>query len=204
MTPSAIGLCKSASVLALAAFAAMPASAQRNVTDERVDAKDVALTPVQDLNLHRDPIPPVLERASAEPYANPGLSHCTDIRREIGDLDAVLGDDLDAGTPERRAMSVGKIAQRVVASLIPYRSVIRELSGAEKHELEFREAISAGLVRRAYLKGLGHAMDCPYPARPMPAELRADLKDAEPTDDAEQTEGEPVFVSVPVIQPAGP
>ncbi len=158
MSRSAIASWSFASALALAAA---PASAQKVVTEDEVGPVDVAMTPVEDLNLRRDPIPPILLQAWAEPYANPGLDRCDELRDEIGNLDAVLGEDFDSAPPRRRNLDAGKIAQRVLASFIPYRGLIRELSGAEKHEFEFRQAISAGLMRRAYLKGLGEAMGCP-------------------------------------------
>ncbi|WAT18157.1 hypothetical protein OZN62_00845 [Aurantiacibacter sp. MUD11] len=162
--------------LPLLVFAA-PAQAQEDVTDTSVDAADVALTPLSDLNLARDPIPPILLWAQENPYANPGAADCEAIRVAIGDLDAVLGDDVDTETPEQRKLTAGGVAQSVVGMLIPFRGIIREISGANNHEYEFRQAIVAGLMRRAYLKGLGEERGCPYPARPMPAEMLADLSE---------------------------
>jgi hypothetical protein len=49
---------------------------------------------------------------------------------------------------------------------IPFRGWVRKLSGAEKHERLVRDAITAGAVRRAYLKGLGEAKGCMPPATP--------------------------------------
>ncbi len=203
--------CASAAVVC-SFFVAAPASAQRPVTDETVTVVDVAKTPLEDLNLARDPIPPALQRALREPYRDPGLNHCADIRSEIGDLDAVLGEDMDTAphTREHRT-NVGKIAQGLVGSLIPFRGVIRSLSGANSHEREFKEAIAAGLMRRAYLKGMGQAMNCPYPARPAPPEMiaAAILKREEAArreeEDEEETQGRAVpvdgYVSEPVVQP---
>lgn len=201
MTRSVTASSSCASALALAALFAAPAAAQKPVTDDSVGPAEIALTPVEDLNLRKDAIPPVLLRAREAPYADPGLDRCDEIEVEIGDLDAVLGDDYDSAPPAKRGMDAGKIAQRVLASFIPYRSVIRELSGAAQHEWEFREAISAGLMRRAYLKGLGQALGCAYPARPMPPAMRAALHPQEEgPPPAEEPAGEPVFVSMPVVQ----
>lgn len=140
------------------------------------------MTPLSDLNLARDAIPPTLVRARAAPYANEGYDDCTEVRREIGDLDAVLGDDFDTAPPEEREFSAGEIAQRVVAHFIPFRGIIREISGANEHEYEFREAITAGLMRRAYLKGIGQQMGCSYPARPAPPALVARLESPAPSE----------------------
>ncbi|WP_347303865.1 hypothetical protein V5740_04395 [Croceibacterium sp. TMG7-5b_MA50] len=158
----------------LCAAVAVPAHAQEIVTDEDVDARDVALLPLADLNLARDEIPAVLVRAKARPYANDGLSYCGAVRSEIGDLDAVLGEDFDMpGVKPAGGIEVGRMARSVVSMLIPYRGVIREVSGAAAHEKLFKEAIVAGMMRRAYLKGLGEAMGCPYPTRPAPPEVVA-------------------------------
>jgi hypothetical protein len=200
MTRSVTASCRLASAAVLATLAGTPALAQQVVTDDTVRPMDIAMTPVEDLNLRKDPIPLVLLRARAAPYENPGFDSCSDIRQQIGDLDAVLGNDYDSAPPGERNLDAAKIAQRVLASLIPYRGVIRELSGAARHEWEFRESISAGLMRRAYLKGLGEAQDCDYPARPMPAAMLAALTNPTETPAIERTAGEPVFVSQPVVQ----
>jgi hypothetical protein len=186
---------------------AVPAAAQNgNVRDDSVTARDFAMTPLQDLNLRRDEIPAVLLKAAEGPYANPGLNRCSQIRSEIADLDAVLGDDFDTSAPEERKMTPGKLALGLVSGLMPYRGIIRHLTGASNHEYNFKQAISAGLMRRAYLKGLGEAKDCAYPARPMPAALLAAMAEraapqrAPNPEPVERTGGEPVFVSQSVVQ----
>ncbi|WP_071961200.1 hypothetical protein [Aurantiacibacter gangjinensis] len=147
--------------------------AQDNVRERDADAIDVMLTPLSDLNLARDPIPEILVWANENTYRSEGMEDCANIRSGIADLDAVLGDDLDAAGPEERRLRAGNVAQRVVGSFIPFRGIIREISGANSHEYRFRQAIAAGMMRRAYLKGLGEARGCDYPARPMPADLIA-------------------------------
>lgn len=162
-------------VLALLALA-QPVMAQDDVTDTTPDAVDVALTPLADLNLARDPIPDVLIWARDHPYDSTGMDSCDNIRLGIGDLDAVLGDDVDAESEEDRRLTPTGVAQSVVGMFIPFRGIIREVSGASSHEYEFRQAIAAGLMRRAYLKGLGEARGCAYPARPMPAAMLEQLQ----------------------------
>ena len=87
---------------------------------------------------------------------------------------AVLGEDYDTAVLPERELSPERVAQQIVAYFIPFRGVIREVSGANRHEYEFRQAISAGLMRRAYLKGRGEQMGCAYPARPYPSPLVSD------------------------------
>ena len=86
-------------------------------------------------------------------------------------LDAALGADLDTH-PEQpslstvgRATGLGAVA-RLASDAIPFRGWVRALSGAERHDQFVQAAIEAGLVRRAYLKGLGEAAGCQPPATP--------------------------------------
>lgn len=192
--------------LALTSLASFSVHAQDDVTSNRPSVRDVAMTPLSDLNLSQDPIPPVLLSARAAPYSNRGVGDCGDIRREVGDLDAVLGDDFDTSPPDRRGISVTGVAQSVVGSFIPFRGIIREISGARSHEYDFREAIAAGLMRRAFLKGRGLEMGCPYPASPATPALVAQLDAAAARQDEDSEapvtiqDGDTQFVSQPVVQ----
>lgn len=135
------------------------------------DAKDVAETPLRDLNLDKPHIPEVLVQAAAAPYAVAGLGRCAALVREIAALDAVLGADYDiADGNGNHRLSPGRIAQSIVGSVIPFRGVLREVTGAAKNERELQAAYTAGMVRRAFLKGWGLGRGCTYPARPKPAE----------------------------------
>lgn len=186
---------------------AIPASAQDDVTDRTPNVADVAMTPLSDLNLTRDPIPTILIWARENPYANEGMEDCANILRGIGDLDAVLGDDVDTQPDEEGRLSVTGVAQSAVGMFIPFRGIIREISGANDHEEKFRQAIAAGLMRRSYLKGLGEARDCPYPARPLPTEMRVAMEQGESLVPAVPEQREVMgedgtrFVSRPVVQP---
>ena len=97
------------------------------------------------------------------------------------------------------------MAQKVVASFIPFRGILRELTGANAHEFNFREAIGAGMMRRAFLKGIGREWDCPYPASPAPRALVARLEqqaDAPPEAEGVVAVAEDGtrFVAQPVVQ----
>jgi len=52
-------------------------------------------------------------------------------------------------------------------SIVPYRSWVRKLSGAERYSREVVAAIAAGSIRRSFLKGVGHASGCQAPAAPL-------------------------------------
>lgn len=183
----------SAVSLVLAAFLAQPASAQgdkkepekpaaekpaekaakveRPVTDDTVTMGDAATSPLNDFNLSRDKIPDILVEARKNPYARSKHMRCPEIAAAVGEMDAVLGEDLDIAERQGRKTGAGDIAKWAVGSFIPFRGLVRELSGARRHEQEFRDAIVAGMMRRAYLKGLGEQKNCRYPARPATPEV---------------------------------
>lgn len=143
------------------------------VTDKTVTAVDVVATPLSDLNLKKDKIPDLLQVAEAQPYSLVGLGSCAKLTAAIGDLDAVLGQDIDLPQKDGDKTSLGSVAQSAVGSLIPFRGLIREISGANAHERDLQSAIMAGAVRRGFLKGIGQQRGCAYPARPAPSTLVA-------------------------------
>ena len=185
-----MGRCLLAGVGALALLpAALSAQEgdEKPVTDESVNARDVAATPIQDLNLEKDPIPPLLLEAQKDPYSLDGLRYCRHYAAQVRELDVLLGEDFDIADPDKRSITVGRVAKSVVGALIPFRGVIREISGANKHERQFQDAIVAGVMRRAFLKGMGLKLGCAYPARPADeatrARIEAERAQAEEADD---------------------
>jgi hypothetical protein len=214
---------RSAALLLLAAaLFAVPAQAQdaaqqqvkppeppRPLGDQTVTAGDVATTPLTDLNLKHDAIPPLLIAAQERPYDLAGLRRCTQIAAAIGDLDAVLGEDIDVAQARQQGVSVGQVAQSALGSFIPFRGVIRELSGANAQERKVDAAVYAGSVRRAFLKGVGQTRGCRYPARAATAAVLAQ-RDAlaaaaaapKPAPRAVRSHrrGKTTYVSRPVVQ----
>ena len=163
-------------VLSLAACASSRDAADSvAVTSNAVT--EAAAQPLKDLNVVRDPIPAILRETVKDPYAHPGRIDCGWLEHEVRALDLALGPDLDM--PEEQE-TLGRQAREGVADaaanavkdaagdLIPFRSVVRRLTGAEKNAQEMRDALKAGDVRRAYLKGLGLERGCAYPAAPAP------------------------------------
>jgi hypothetical protein len=156
-------------VLAGSALAVSPALARsqdRPITEREPDAVDVAKTPMTDLNLSRTEIPALLVEAETRPYSLQNLERCPQIIAAVEELNAVLGPDIDLPQAERARFSKGRIAQWAVGTFIPFRSLIREVSGANRQEREIRAAIQAGLARRGFLKGVGAARGCAYPGSP--------------------------------------
>lgn len=138
------------------------------VTDRSPDAERVAETPLRDLNLLKDGIPPVLQAAARDPYATAGLARCAEVAAAVEELDRLLGPDFDRADVERGGLTAGKVAQSAVGALIPFRGLIREVSGAASAERQLQVAIFAGATRRGFLKGLGLQRGCHAPARPAP------------------------------------
>ncbi len=134
-------------------------------------------SPMRDLNLLRAKIPPVLLDALEDPYRKPRPLTCSELIAQIRPLNEVLGADIDEpSSPDGRDLiskgkdAAGDTALGMVASaaqdLIPMRGWVRRLSGAERHDKLVRAAITAGGIRRGYLKGLGESKGCSAPATP--------------------------------------
>ena len=132
-----------------------------------------AKAPLRDLNLIRTQVPDILIQALADPYARPKTKKCQELVNLIRPLNDALGADLDVPpTAEEqnlyqrgRPMALGAMAG-VASDVIPFRGVVRQLSGAARHDQYVQAAILAGFSRRAYLKGLGEVRGCKPPATP--------------------------------------
>ena len=152
-------------VLALLSVPAAAADApDKPITDDSVSAKDVALTPAGDLNLRKERIPALLVAAQDRPYGLDGLAECPALIGAIAEFDAVLGPDLDQPQESKGKLTAGRVAQAAVTAFIPFRGLIREVSGANGHDRKLQAAIDAGLARRGFLKGYAQARGCDAPA----------------------------------------
>ncbi|QKO21932.1 hypothetical protein [Rhodoferax sp. BAB1] len=145
-----------------------------------------ASQPLNDLNLMKSRIPAVLTAAQQGPYAVPADSSCAALQLELLALDAALGPDIDASGPagsdpglmgkavdfvgDAAMDSVRGTVNSVVDGVIPFRSWVRKLSGAERYSKAVAAAIRAGTLRRPYLKGWARASGCvegpPAPPKP--------------------------------------
>ncbi|KQM18850.1 hypothetical protein ASE49_06875 [Novosphingobium sp. Leaf2] len=190
------------------ALIAAPALAQdKPITDRDPNAVDIAKTPMTDLNVGRDKeIPALLIRATDHPYSLANLGKCRQLAGAIQQLDEVLGPDIDLPAAERERISAGRVGKWVVASLIPFRGLIREVSGANAQDRKVNAAIQAGLTRRGFLKGVGEAKGCRYPAAPAPASVvQARLEKLEKGDaKGAGHNGELAFKSEPDVKQTSP
>lgn len=159
---------QTAPLISFAAAAAIlstaPLAAQ--VQPDRPNVGDVAMTPLNDLGITNKDIPEILLRAVFDPYLMEHMHTCNSMTAEIMKLDEVLGDDYDAYAEGKGGIDVGRAAQGLVGSIIPFRGLVREVSGAASKDREMQAAITAGMVRRGFLKGVGQERGCEVPARP--------------------------------------
>ncbi len=150
-------------------------SSNKNVKD----AVDAATGPLEDLNIKKRDIPEMLQTAALNPYATPQFTKCTAVREEIAKLDELLGADMEprevevasagglAGltdvkipTQEQVEDGVGNLAKDAVlgairghTNIIPFRGIVRTITGANRYQKKVTQAYEAGKLRRAYLKG---------------------------------------------------
>jgi hypothetical protein len=133
---------------------------------------NAAAAPVHDLNLVRQKIPPVLLQALADPYAPPRPANCATIVADVQQLKDALGGDFDEpDNPQSPSLTTRRgvaltLLHGASEMLLPFAGFVKTLTGAQKHDQLVVEAITAGSVRRGYLKGLGEAHGCPFPAYP--------------------------------------
>lgn len=163
---------------ALSACSTTPSSNGPDLqTKTNAQIATAASVPFNDLNLIRADIPPVLVAAQKAPYAVPVDRSCPALGNDVRALDAALGADLDTPATENNPSLIdrgsnavsdaaGNALKGAAESVIPFRGWVRKLSGAERYSKDVAAAIAAGTIRRAFLKGLGHAAGCQAPGAP--------------------------------------
>ncbi|MEI6441450.1 MAG: hypothetical protein WCO83_14730 [Alphaproteobacteria bacterium] len=138
----------------------------------RADLPNALAAPLRDLNILQSKIPHALLAAVDTPYGRPANITCDWLVSEILPLNGALGPDLedakidDHTLGERASASVLGAIAGAASDTLPMGSWIREISGSNRHDKLISAAITAGQIRRAYLKGLGESRGCAPPARP--------------------------------------
>ena len=140
-------------------------------THDQSSVADAATAPLNDFNLIHADIPAVLAEAQKQPYLLPADMSCHALSAAILGLDAALGPDLDApatelnpglmerGTNEAKSSVVGAL-RSTTEGIVPFRGWVRKLSGAEEYSRKVAASITAGIVRRAFLKGFKVSREC--------------------------------------------
>lgn len=107
--------------------------------------------------------PEVLKQIASAPYAPSQGASCEELAQQIATLNDILGPDLDAPAAQVKKTSIGQSAGGLVRSLIPYRGVVRFVTGAGRKEQQLGQAVVAGAARRGFLRGLAHERGCDAP-----------------------------------------
>lgn len=126
-------------------------------------AGDIITQPIRDAGLMSVDIPDPLVRATIDPYALPDDASCAEVRSEIGALSGVLGSDLVAdevpGRPGRQAGGGRRTSGGEL--LIPFRTFVREVTGAAPAQRRFQAAVDLGYARRGFLRAVYRLRNCP-------------------------------------------
>ena len=133
------------------------------MSETRRKAGEIASQPVRDLGALRTDLPEILVSASTDPYTLKGIRTCKQISAAVSELNTVLGPDFLAGdsNPENRAGRLAAAGGRtVVNSLLPFRGLVREVSGAAPAERRLKAAVDAGYARRGFLRGVHRKQGC--------------------------------------------
>jgi hypothetical protein len=160
--------------------------AQAQTTTEDKSAGHIVSQPVRDMGLSKDKIPPILEQAFASPY---GLrsSKCKAVVAELVQLNDALGRDFDSpvvkGDKTSQIASAG--GEALVGMLIPFRGLVREVTGAASTERRKVAAINAGIARRGFLRGIAKDHGC-KPPPPPPVLTKAEKDEAKQQADAKK------------------
>jgi hypothetical protein len=111
----------------------------------------------QGLGLTGADIPPLLKTVRADPYRAPAEPACESIPQEILALNQVLGPDVDG---EQAKTGKVHMAMNYARGMIPYHGYVRFLTRADSKDNALQKAVTAGVARRAFLRGLEAHMRC--------------------------------------------
>lgn len=107
---------------------------------------EIVSQPARDVGAASTKIPPVLLAAYDDPYGLTGLGPCRKLRQEIDDLSGALGPGSMVKT-ERKENRAGKLAEgggkTIVNAFIPFRGLVRKISGAAPAQRRLDSAIDA-------------------------------------------------------------
>lgn len=124
---------------------------------------EIASQPARDIGAEKTKIAPVLAKAHYAPYSLAGTGTCGQIRDTIAELTRALGPDFTVGN-EKKENKAGELAaaggKTVVNAILPFRGLVREVSGAGPAQRRLNAAIDAGFARRGFLRGIAYSRHC--------------------------------------------
>lgn len=123
----------------------------------------IASQPARDVGVAKTGVPIPLQKAYDAPYSLTGIRTCRDISRAFHELTDVIGPDFAAGNVKKENRA-GKLAEAggktIVNSIIPFRGLVREVTGAAPAQRRLERAIAAGYARRGFLRGVHQTRKC--------------------------------------------
>lgn len=127
-------------------------------------AGKLATQPAKDVGISKTEIPPLLVEASHNPYSLARVNTCSQLASAVADLNAVLGPDYQPAEEPKSEDKAAALANAggnaVLSAIIPFRGVVREVSGAAPAQRAYNAAVDAGLARRGFLRGVHTARNC--------------------------------------------
>ena len=131
--------------------------AKHPVIEARDRATEIVTQPARDVGMNNAKIPPVLVSAAEDAYSLAGLKTCKQLGAAFEALNEALGPDFATGgkyQENRMAKLAEAGGKTVVNSILPFRGLVREVSGAAPADRRLRAAVEAGYARRGYLRGV--------------------------------------------------
>lgn len=144
-------------------------SACANFPEEVDNFRFAAMSPLRDFNLTQAPIPSQLN-SLAQPYGFVDQSGCQAWVQEIHTLETALmtNDGRRVGFRRDSETFIGRSGnlrdsgvKSLTSQFIPFRSVVRQASGASRFEQRAERASDRARYRIGYLVGLGRSHRCP-------------------------------------------
>jgi len=104
-------------------------------------------------------VPQLLKDIKSDPYRAPGAPVCDTVPVEIRQIGELIGPDLDdQAKPDEKSLASRGV--NLARGMVPYRGVVRMVTGANKKDDELRDAIMAGYARRGFLRGVQLNLKC--------------------------------------------
>jgi hypothetical protein len=132
--------------------------------EARKKSIEIGSQPARDVGAIQAGNPADPEKALGDPYSLKGLKTCAQLSTEVRKPQRGAGRRLrhrQRGPKENRA---GKLAEAggktIINSIIPFRSLVREVTGAAPADRHMNAVVDAGLARRGFLRGVHYKQKC--------------------------------------------
>jgi hypothetical protein len=147
-----------------ATASAAPADAPQSKVEATAEAAvGIATQPARDLGVAKTSTPAVLLRAAENPYALDATANCSQVAAAIAGLTEHLGPDYTLGM-DKDENKAGKLAEAggktIINAIIPFRGLVREMTGAAAAQRRLNDAVDAGYARRGFLRGIQMVRAC--------------------------------------------